>query len=100
MATKKRVVDQCPQEIVIMATGPNQQVTYLDAAGGKHHAKVFWQALDPTKKYQIVLTHPPKPFANGNAPFPTDATGRTITLTVDGKLSSGATMYGYTVEEL
>lgn len=100
-AKKKAAADNCPQEIVITGTGPNELYTYLDQAGKRHHAKVFWQALDLTKQYQIVLTNPPLPFKNGNVPFSTDpTTGRTITLTVDNRLVPGPTVYGYTIKEL
>jgi hypothetical protein len=105
MAEKKRaakaLVDKCPQEIVITSVGVNEPITYLDPTGNRHHAKVFWQALDPTIQYQISLTNPPAPFTNatGNGPFPTDpVTGRTVTLTVDSKLNPGPTVYTYTVE--
>jgi len=99
MATKKRApADKCPQEIVITGTGPNELFTYLDPVGKKHHANVFWQALDPTKQYQISLTTPPSPFTNGNGPFSTDQTGRTMTLTVDGTILPGSTVFGYTVQ--
>ena len=100
MATKKRApADKCPQEIVITGTGPNELFTYLDPLGKKHHASVFWQALDPTIQYQISLTTPPLPFTNGNGPFLTDqTTGRTVTLTVDGTLLPGSTVFGYSVQ--
>jgi hypothetical protein len=106
MATKKkaakpRAADKCPQEVVITGTGPNEMYTYVDASGKKHHPKVFWQALDLTKQYQIVLAAPPAPFTNGNVPFPTDPiTGRTDTLTVDSSLPAGSTVYSYTVQIL
>jgi hypothetical protein len=105
MATKKKpgkkVADKCPQEIVITGTGPNEQFTYLDPGGNKHHRSVFWQALDLGTQYQIVLGNPPLPFANGNGPFPTDATtGRTIPLTIDSSLKPGNTVYSYTVQPL
>jgi hypothetical protein len=98
MATKKKAAktraDNYPQEVVVTSNGPNEMYTYLDPSGKKHHPKVFWQALDLTKQYQIVLTAPPAPFTNGNRPFPTDrTTGRTITLTVDSTLPVGKKVY-------
>jgi hypothetical protein len=107
MAEKKRapkaLADKCPQEIVITAVGVNEQFTYLDPTGNRHHAKVFWQALDPTTQYQISLPNPPAPLpftkATGNGPFLTDpVTGRTITLTVDSKVNPGTTVYTYSVD--
>jgi hypothetical protein len=101
-AAKKRAKDACPQGVVITGAGVSEPITYLDPAGNKHHAKVFWQALDLNKQYQIALDTPPLPFTNGDGPFATDPNtgGRTTTLTVDTHLQPGSTVYTYTVQEL
>jgi hypothetical protein len=76
--------------------------TPLDGNALKHPPKVFWQAVDMTKVYQIVLANPPAPcpFKNGLGPFPTDADdGTTQALTVDSKKCANG-KYKYSVEEL
>lgn len=66
---------------------------FVDGNGVKHPSRVFWQAVDVTKEYEIVLSNPPCPFKNGNSPFPTDAYGETITLTVDKNCPNGSYYY-------
>ena len=84
----KRASPRPVQEIFILPSGVCTSNVFpdpvlVDGNGVKHSPKVFWQAVDVTKEYQIVLSAPPCPFKNGVVPFPTDADGRTITLTVD-----------------
>ena len=96
-ATKKKAVKPV-LEIKIKADGTVPLKSYVDGNGKKHPPKVYWQAVDVTKKYQIVLSSPPCPFKSGNGPFPTGANGATNTLTADKRCANGE--YRYTVEVL
>jgi hypothetical protein len=94
-ATKKRLVKPV-LEIKIELDCSVPLKSYVDGNGKKHPSKVYWQATDLTKKYEIVLATPPCPFENGNGPFPTGANGATKTLTVDKTCTNPE--YKYTVE--
>jgi hypothetical protein len=106
MATKKKAArrkstkragpnpNTCALEIQIMSNGNVVQFAYLDGNGKKHPSMVYWQAMDLTKTYQIVLT-PPSPFTDPTIlAFSTSQNGATDIFTVDKKAKGS---YGYTV---
>jgi hypothetical protein len=114
MATKKKALIKKPRkmkaprpvlEIFILPDvcipcvpgGVFPDFALVDGNGVKHPPKVFWQAVDVTKNYRIVLTDPPKPFKK-DGPFPTDVDGATEQLTVDKNLPNRT--YTYTVQTL
>jgi hypothetical protein len=109
MATKKKAVKKKAvitnaaknaAEIWILPDGsvfPPSGVQ-LDGNGVKHPSKVYWQAQDITKTYQIVLQNPPAPFKNVTFPIQTDASGATPALKVDKKYPNG--IYGYSIMQL
>ena len=98
MATKKKAAKKATKmkafQIFIQLDGtPYPANPPLDGNAKKHSSKVFWQALDNTQSYQIVLVSPPAPFKNGLGLFPTDNYGTTQTLMVDKKYPNGLYRY-------
>jgi hypothetical protein len=96
-AMKKAAKTRAPRPVLEIFILPDGSVfpdpVFVDPNGVKHPPKVFWQAVNVMKEYEIVLITPPCPF-DQNGPFPTDEDGRTPTLTVSKKCSGS---YGYKV---
>jgi len=108
MATKKKAAMKnatkmsgvpAVQIIYILPGGlPLPFVVPLDPDGVNYPPKVYWQATDNTKQYEIVLDDPPRPFKDPPDPILTDASGKTPTLRMDKKYAKAE--YGYEVNEL
>jgi hypothetical protein len=108
MATKKKAAMKkatkmggvpAVQTIYILPGGlPVPYVVPLDPDGVTHPPKVYWQAIDYTTQYEIVLDDPPKPFKDPPDPILTDASGKTPTLRMNKKYAKGE--YGYEVNEV
>jgi hypothetical protein len=87
------------QTVYIQSNGdPLPSPVYLDPNGVKHPPKIYFQAIDLTSSYQIVLDDPPKPFKNPPDPIVTNVFGQTPTLKVNPKYANGR--YGYEIVEL
>jgi hypothetical protein len=101
VATKKPVKPitmQPVQTVYILSNGDAlPSPVYLDPNGVKHPPKIYFQAMDLTTSYQIVLDVPPMPFKNPPDPIVTNGFGQTPTLKVDPKYANGR--YGYEIVE-
>jgi hypothetical protein len=82
------------QTIYILEDGtPFQDPVVLDPNGAKHPPKIYWQAIDRTTHYQIVLLDPPRPFKNPPDQILTDVNGQTPILTTDKNYANGEYFY-------
>jgi hypothetical protein len=63
----------------------------------KHPPKIYFQAIDLSSSYQIVLDSPPLPFKNPPNPIVTNVFGQTPTLKVDSNANGS---YRYEIHEV
>jgi hypothetical protein len=87
------------QTVYIQSNGdPLPSPVYLDPNGVKHPSKIYFQAMDLTSSYQIVLDYPPAPFKKPPDPIVTNVFGQTPTLKTDPKYANGK--YGYEILDI